>query len=114
MRDRGNDETGQEMGHMRLGKPNNLLQTQLTITWGNTRIEVNLCLVFPGGEDCQAHGFVDEPRRSYNQEVQDRGVPLLSRRFCTDPYFFEPSPEILLPSGITNYTTREDDQDHQR
>ena len=78
------------MGYMRLGKPNNLLQTQLTITWGNTRIEVNLCLVFPGGEDCQAHGFVDEPRRSYNQEVQDRGVPLLSRRFCTGPYFLNP------------------------
>jgi len=29
MRDRGNDETGPEMGHVRLGKPNNLLHTEL-------------------------------------------------------------------------------------
>ena len=72
-------------------------------------------MVFPPEETiARFMGLSMKPASHTVQEVQDRWVPLLSRRFCTDPYFFEPSPEILLPSGITNYTTREDDQDHQR
>src|SRR3989442_13318398 len=44
MRDRGNDETGPEMGHVRMGKPNNLLHTTHLKKMGRRMIRSRITL----------------------------------------------------------------------